>query len=55
MGLLGGTVGAALLLTSPYVPFLFAGEEWAASSPFPYFASHESPGLAAAVSAGRRQ
>jgi maltooligosyltrehalose trehalohydrolase len=48
-------IGAALLLTSPYVPFLFAGEEWAASSPFPYFASHEDPGLAAAVSAGRRE
>jgi maltooligosyltrehalose trehalohydrolase len=48
-------IGAALLLTGPYVPFLFAGEEWAASSPFPYFASHENPALAAAVSAGRRE
>jgi len=48
-------IGAALLLASPYVPFLFAGEEWAASSPFPYFAAHEDPGLAAAVSAGRRE
>jgi len=48
-------IGAALLLASPYVPFLFAGEEWAASSPFPYFAAHEDPALAAAVSAGRRE
>jgi maltooligosyltrehalose trehalohydrolase len=48
-------IGAALLLTSPYVPFLFAGEEWGAASPFPYFASHEDVGLAAAVSAGRRE
>jgi maltooligosyltrehalose trehalohydrolase len=48
-------IGAALLLTSPYAPLLFAGEEWAASSPFPYFASHEDPELASAVSTGRRR
>ena len=47
-------IGAALLLMLPYVPMLFAGEEWASSSPFPYFASHEDPELARAVSAGRR-
>lgn len=47
-------IGAALLLTSPYVPLLFAGEEWNASAPFPYFASHTDPDLAAAVSHARR-
>lgn len=45
--------GAALLLTSPYTPMLFMGEEWAASTPWQYFTDHEEPELAAAVSAGR--
>ncbi len=47
-------IGAALLLTAPYVPLLFAGEEWAASARFPYFSSHQDPELARAVSEGRR-
>jgi maltooligosyltrehalose trehalohydrolase len=47
-------IGAALLLTAPYVPLLFAGEEWGASAPFPYFSSHEDPELGHAVSVGRR-
>jgi maltooligosyltrehalose trehalohydrolase len=48
-------IGAALLLTSPFVPLLFQGEEWAASSPFLYFVDHEDPGLAEAVREGRRR
>lgn len=48
-------VGAALLLTSPFVPLLFQGEEWAASTPFPYFCDHHDPELAAAVRDGRRR
>jgi maltooligosyltrehalose trehalohydrolase len=48
-------IGAALLLMSPYVPLLFAGEEWNASTPFPFFASHTDPDLARAVSEGRRR
>ncbi len=47
-------VGAALVLTAPFVPMLFAGEEWGASSPFPYFTDHDDPALADAVRAGRR-
>ena len=47
-------IGAALLLTAPYVPLLFAGEEWAASTPFRYFTGHESDELAEAVRTGRR-
>ena len=47
-------IGAALLLTGPYVPLLFAGEEWNASSPFRYFTDHADPELAGAVSEGRR-
>jgi len=46
-------VGAALVLTSPFVPLLFQGEEWAASTPFQYFTDHD-PELGRAVSEGRR-
>ncbi|HEX4285642.1 MAG TPA: malto-oligosyltrehalose trehalohydrolase [Terracidiphilus sp.] len=47
-------IAAALVLLSPFVPMLFQGEEWAASSPFQYFAHHDDPELAKAVSAGRK-
>ena len=46
-------VAAALLLTGPYVPLLFQGEEWAASTPFQYFTDHQDPELGRAVSYGR--
>ncbi|MGI8999777.1 MAG: DUF3459 domain-containing protein [Candidatus Limnocylindria bacterium] len=39
----------------PYVPLIFAGAEWAASSPFRYFTGHASSKLAAAVRRGRRE
>jgi maltooligosyltrehalose trehalohydrolase len=48
-------VAAALVLMSPFVPMIFQGEEWTASSPFQYFADHQDPGLARAVSVGRRK
>jgi maltooligosyltrehalose trehalohydrolase len=48
-------IAAALLLTGPFVPMLFQGEEWAASTPFHYFTDHEDPDLGARVTAGRRQ
>ena len=47
-------VGAAVVLTSPFVPMLFQGEEWGASSPFPYFTDHPDPELGRAVRDGRR-
>ena len=47
-------IGAALVLTSPFVPMLFMGEEWGATTPFQYFTSHESKDLGEAVSKGRR-
>ena len=47
-------VAAALLLTSPFVPLIFAGEEWAATTPFQYFTDHAEPALGRAVSLGRR-
>jgi len=46
--------GAALLLTSPYTPMLFMGEEWGASTPWQYFTDHTDPDLADAVREGRR-
>jgi maltooligosyltrehalose trehalohydrolase len=48
-------VVAAIVLTAPFVPMLFQGEEWGASSPFQYFTSHTDPELARAVSEGRRR
>ena len=48
-------IAAALLLTAPFVPLLFHGEEWGASSPFQYFTAHEDPTLGAQVSEGRRK
>ena len=48
-------VGAALVLTSPFTPMLFMGEEWAASTPWQFFTDHEDPELAEAVRAGRRR
>jgi maltooligosyltrehalose trehalohydrolase len=48
-------VAAALLLTSPFVPMLFQGEEWGAASPFPYFADHADEDLRRAVRTGRQE
>jgi len=44
----------ALLLLAPATPMLFQGQEFAASSPFLYFADHEAA-LAAQVRAGRTE
>ncbi|QQR99571.1 MAG: malto-oligosyltrehalose trehalohydrolase [Austwickia sp.] len=46
--------GATLLLTSPYTPMLFMGEEWGASTPWQYFTDHVDDTLAEAVRHGRR-
>jgi maltooligosyltrehalose trehalohydrolase len=48
-------LAAALVLLSPFVPMLFQGEEWAASTPFRYVADHADPALAEAVRTGRRR
>ena len=48
-------IAAALVLLGPFVPMLFQGEEWAATSPFIYFADHEDPELARLVSEGRKR
>jgi maltooligosyltrehalose trehalohydrolase len=46
-------IGAVLLLSSPFTPMLWMGEEWAASTRWPFFTSHPQPELAKAVSEGR--
>jgi maltooligosyltrehalose trehalohydrolase len=55
VGLERAKVAAGLVLMSPFVPMLFQGEEYAASTPFQYFADHDDPELAKAVSAGRKR
>ncbi len=46
---------AAIVLCSPYTPMIFMGEEWAASTPWQFFASFPDPQLAEAVRTGRRR
>jgi maltooligosyltrehalose trehalohydrolase len=47
-------IAAALVMTSPFVPMLFQGEEWAATSPFLFFTDHEEE-LGRLVSEGRKK
>ncbi|WP_010149026.1 malto-oligosyltrehalose trehalohydrolase [Serinicoccus profundi] len=47
-------VGAALLLTAPWSPMLFMGEEWGASTPWQYFTDHEEEWLAESIREGRQ-
>ncbi len=46
---------AAVTILSPFVPLLFQGEEWGASTPFFYFTDHQDHELAQRVAHGRRQ
>jgi maltooligosyltrehalose trehalohydrolase len=46
--------GAAIVFCSPYTPMVFMGEEWAAGTPWQFFASFPDPVLADAVRTGRR-
>jgi maltooligosyltrehalose trehalohydrolase len=47
-------IASGLLLTAPFTPMLFMGEEWGADTPWQFFTDHTDPELSAAVSAGRR-
>ena len=47
-------VGIGLVLSAPYTPMLFMGEEWGADTPWQYFTDHQDKGLAEAVTDGRR-
>lgn len=55
VGMERAKIAAGLVLTAPFVPLIFQGEEFAASTPFLYFADHEDAEMARAVSAGRRR
>ena len=48
-------IGAAMVLLGPFVPMLFAGEEFAASTPFQYFTDFQDAELGRLVSEGRRR
>jgi maltooligosyltrehalose trehalohydrolase len=48
-------VAAGLVFTAPFIPMLFQGEEFAASTPFQFFADHDDPEMAKSVSEGRRR
>ncbi len=44
-----------LIFCSPYTPMLWMGEEWGATTRWPYFTSHPEPELARAIAAGRAE
>jgi maltooligosyltrehalose trehalohydrolase len=48
-------IAAALVLTAPFVPMLFQGEEFGASAPFLYFTDYDDPGLGRMISEGRKK
>jgi maltooligosyltrehalose trehalohydrolase len=48
-------VAAALVLTSPFTPMLFMGEEWGAATPWQFFTDHDDRELGAAITRGRRR
>ncbi len=50
----GIMAASALVFCSPYIPMIFQGEEWAASSPFQYFTDHVDEDLGRAVVIGRK-
>jgi len=47
-------VAAGVVLTAPFTPMLFMGEEWGADTPWQYFTDHTDPFFADAVSNGRK-
>lgn len=47
-------LAAGLLLSSPYIPLLFMGEEYAEEAPFLYFVDHGDRELLRAVAQGRK-
>ena len=49
----GLDLAAALTVLTPNTPMLFMGEEWAASTPWPFFTSHPEPELGKATAEGR--
>ena len=48
-------VGALLLLTGPFTPMLWMGEEWGARTPWQFFTSHPEKELGELTARGRKQ
>jgi len=48
-------LAAATILSAPFVPMLFMGEEFGEDNPFQYFISHGDPDLVKAVQEGRKR
>jgi len=48
-------LATTLVLTAPFIPMLFQGEEWGASTPFLFFTSYTDEELGKAVTEGRKQ
>ncbi len=48
-------LAAATVLISPYIPFLFMGEEYGEESPFLYFVSHSDENLIEAIRKDKQQ
>jgi maltooligosyltrehalose trehalohydrolase len=48
-------IASALVLTAPFVPMLFQGEEFGASSAFLYFTDYDDPELGRLISEGRKK
>jgi maltooligosyltrehalose trehalohydrolase len=55
IGIDASKVALGIVLTAPFIPMLFMGEEFAASSPFLYFADHEEEEMRRLVSEGRKR
>ena len=55
IGMNKAKVAAGIVLTAPFTPMIFQGEEFAASTPFQYFADHEDEEMARLVSEGRKK
>lgn len=55
VGMACAKLAAGIVMTAPFMPLIFQGEEFAASSPFLYFADHDDPAMAKAVSEGRKK
>lgn len=55
VGVDASKLAIGMVLTAPYVPMLFMGEEFVASTPFLYFADHEDEEMRRLVSEGRKR
>ncbi len=55
LGMNVAKLAAGLVLTAPFIPMIFEGDEFAASTPFQYFADHEDPEMAKSVKEGRKK